>query len=75
MSFDTTAGTRGVRLPPGFVLRWGNKLMASRVRRKGGARWLGFNALALTTVGRKTETAGHPPCAPIRMTSKPRSVI
>ena len=54
MSFDTTAGSRGVRLPPGFVLRWGNKLMASRVRRKGGAKWLGFNALALTTVGRKT---------------------
>ena len=35
MSFDTTAGTRGGRQPSGFVFRWGNKLMASRVRRKG----------------------------------------
>jgi F420H(2)-dependent quinone reductase len=28
--------------------------MASRIRRKGGGRFLGFNALVLTTVGRKT---------------------
>jgi deazaflavin-dependent oxidoreductase (nitroreductase family) len=54
MSFDTTAGTRGARQPAGLVFRWGNKLMASRIRRKGGARFLGFNALVLTTVGRKT---------------------
>jgi len=54
MSFDTHAGTRGARQPAGFALRWGNKLMASRVRRKGGGRFLGFNALVLTTVGRRT---------------------
>ena len=53
MSFDTTAGTRGGRQPSGFVFRWGNKLMASRVR-KGGAKFLGFNTLVLTTVGRKS---------------------
>jgi deazaflavin-dependent oxidoreductase (nitroreductase family) len=53
VSFDTTAGTRGARQPGGFVFRWGNQLMASRIR-KGGARFLGFNALVLTTVGRKT---------------------
>ena len=53
MSFDTTAGTRGGRQPAGFVFRWGNKLMAGRVR-KGRAKFLGFNALVLTTVGRKT---------------------
>ena len=53
MSFDTTAGTRGARQPAGFVFRWGNKLMASRIR-KGGAKFLGFNTLVLTTVGRKT---------------------
>ena len=52
MSFDTTAGTRGGRQPAGFAFRWGNKLMASRVRRKG--KFLDFNALVLTTVGRKT---------------------
>ena len=53
MSFDTTAGTRGGRQPGGFVFRWGNQLMAGRVR-KGRAKFLGFNALVLTTVGRKT---------------------
>ena len=52
MSFDTTTGTRGGRQPSGFVFRWGNKMMASRVRRKG--KFLDFNALVLTTVGRKT---------------------
>jgi deazaflavin-dependent oxidoreductase (nitroreductase family) len=53
MSFDTTAGTRGGRQPSGFVFRWGNKVMSGRVR-KGSAKFLGFNALVLTTVGRKT---------------------
>ena len=53
MSFDTTAGTRGGRQPGGFAFRWGNQLMAGRVR-KGRAKFLGFNALVLTTVGRKT---------------------
>jgi len=36
MSFDTMAGTHGARQPPGLALRWGNKLMARRIRRKGG---------------------------------------
>jgi len=54
MSFDTTAGTHGVRQPPRFALRWGNKLMARRIRRKGGGKFAGLNALVLTTVGRKT---------------------
>jgi deazaflavin-dependent oxidoreductase (nitroreductase family) len=53
VSFDTTAGTRGARQPSGFAARWANKLMASRIR-KGGAKFLGFNALVLTTVGAKT---------------------
>ena len=53
MSFDTTTGTRGSRQPGGFMFRWGNKVMASRVR-KGGAKFLGFNTLVLTSVGRKT---------------------
>jgi len=53
MSFDTTAGTWGGRQPGGFVFRWGNKLMAGRVR-KGGAKFLGFKALVLTTVGAKS---------------------
>jgi deazaflavin-dependent oxidoreductase (nitroreductase family) len=53
MSFDTAAGTRGARQPAGFAARWSNKLIAGRVR-KGGAKFLGFNALVLTTVGSKT---------------------
>jgi deazaflavin-dependent oxidoreductase (nitroreductase family) len=53
MSFDTAAGTRGARQPAGSLARWGNKLMAGRVR-KGRAKFLGFNSLVLTTVGRKT---------------------
>ena len=53
MSFDTVAGTRGGRQPAGFAARLGNKVMAGRIR-KGRAKFLGFNALVLTTVGRKT---------------------
>ena len=53
MSFDTHPGTRGARQPAGSLMRWGNKLMAGRIR-KGGAKFLGFNALVLTTVGRKS---------------------
>jgi deazaflavin-dependent oxidoreductase (nitroreductase family) len=55
VSFDTAAGTRGARQPAGSLARWSNKLIAGRVR-KGGAKFLGFNALVLTTVGRKTGT-------------------
>ena len=54
MSFDTAAGTRGARQPSGFALRAVNRLMASRIRRKGSGQVMGFNALLLTTVGRKT---------------------
>jgi len=54
MSFDTLAGTRGARQPTGPVMRWLNKLMAKRIRRTGGGRFLGFNALVLRTVGRKS---------------------
>ncbi len=53
MSFDTPAGTRGARLPSGPVFRWLNQLAARRLRRKGGTM-MGFNALILTTIGRKT---------------------
>jgi deazaflavin-dependent oxidoreductase (nitroreductase family) len=53
VSFDTQAGTRGARQPSGFALRTVNKLMAGRIRRKGG-KIMGFNGLVLTTIGRKT---------------------
>jgi deazaflavin-dependent oxidoreductase (nitroreductase family) len=53
MSFDTQAGTRGARQPAGMAVRWVNKLAAGRIRRKGG-KFMGFNALLLTTIGRKS---------------------
>ena len=53
MSFDTHAGTRGGRQPSGPMVKLVNKLAAGRIRRKGG-QFMGFNALILTTVGRKS---------------------
>jgi deazaflavin-dependent oxidoreductase (nitroreductase family) len=54
MSFDTPAGTRGARQPSGWAFRQVNKLMASRVRGKGGGKTAGLQALVLTTIGSKT---------------------
>jgi deazaflavin-dependent oxidoreductase (nitroreductase family) len=55
MGFDTPAGTRGARQPrAGLMLRWVNKLAASRIRRTGKMMGLDFNALILTTIGRKS---------------------
>jgi len=54
MSFDTRAGTRGARQPKGRVLRWMNTLMARRIGRRGGGKFMGFDALVLRTVGRKS---------------------
>ena len=51
MSFDTPTGTRGRRQPGGWA-RWLNKLTARRIGRKG--KVMGFNALVLTTIGRKS---------------------
>ncbi|HET6989239.1 MAG TPA: nitroreductase/quinone reductase family protein [Kribbella sp.] len=54
MSFDTRPGTRGARQPKGRILAWLNGLNARRLRRRGGGKLMGFNALVLTTVGRKS---------------------
>ncbi|WP_061290329.1 nitroreductase family deazaflavin-dependent oxidoreductase [Herbidospora cretacea] len=61
MAFDTPAGTRGSRQPTGRFLIWINRLMARRIRRRGAA-FGGFDALVLTTVGRKT---GQPRSTPV----------
>ena len=53
MSFDTPNGTRGSRQPSGPLFRWLNNWASRRLRRKGG-KMMGFNALVLTTVGRKS---------------------
>jgi deazaflavin-dependent oxidoreductase (nitroreductase family) len=52
MSFDTQAGTRGARQPRGRVMKWMNRLIAGRIRRS--SKFMGFNALVMTTVGRKS---------------------
>ncbi|HKX03549.1 MAG TPA: nitroreductase/quinone reductase family protein [Methylomirabilota bacterium] len=56
MSFETRAGSRGGRQPGtgGPVGRWFTKLAINRIRRTGKMPGLGFNALVLTTLGRKT---------------------
>ncbi|HTJ34869.1 MAG TPA: nitroreductase family deazaflavin-dependent oxidoreductase [Dactylosporangium sp.] len=54
MSFDTHRGTRGNRQPNGRFMRWVNTLMTRRMRRRGGGKMMGFNALVLTTVGRRS---------------------
>ena len=52
MSFETSAGTRGGRVPKGPFMRIVNKAVAPMIRRKG--QFGGMNALVLTTVGRKS---------------------
>jgi len=52
VSFTTRNGTRGARQPGGRVMLWLNRQMIKRVRKSGRAA--GFNALVLTTVGRRT---------------------
>lgn len=55
-TFDTPTGTRGARQPPtgGPIGRWLTNLAIKQVRRKGKVPGLGFNALVLTTIGRKS---------------------
>jgi deazaflavin-dependent oxidoreductase (nitroreductase family) len=57
-SFDTRNGTRGARQPGRWILPL-NKLMVKRIRKSGRA--MGFNALVLTTVGRKSGTERETP--------------
>jgi deazaflavin-dependent oxidoreductase (nitroreductase family) len=54
MSFDTRNGTRGARQPKsGRLMKWFNERAAKRIRHKDG-KFMGFNALVLTTVGAKS---------------------
>jgi deazaflavin-dependent oxidoreductase (nitroreductase family) len=56
MSFDTPNGTRGARQPrAGHMMRWFNRRAMNRIRRKGG-KFMGMDALVLTTIGRKSGT-------------------
>ncbi len=62
MSFDTKKGTRGARQPKGPIFRWVNSIAARRLRRRGG-KVMGFEALVLTTVGRKSGVERSNPVA------------
>ncbi len=44
------------------MIRWGNKMAMSRIRRKGG-KFMEMNVLALTTVGRKSGAERTTPVA------------
>jgi deazaflavin-dependent oxidoreductase (nitroreductase family) len=61
MSFTTADGTRGAKQPGGRFLRWMNNWMMNKIRRTGKVPLLGFNALVLTTVGRKSGAARTTP--------------
>ena len=58
MSFQTPTrnGTYGRRQPPGGgpVGRWLTRRVVNRIRRTGKAPGLGFDALVLTTIGRRS---------------------
>jgi deazaflavin-dependent oxidoreductase (nitroreductase family) len=62
MSFDTRKGTRGTRQPNGRLFRWVNRAMAWRLRRSRDGKMMGFNALILHTVGRRS---GQPRTNPV----------
>ena len=56
MTFDTRPGTRGGWQPGtgGAPGRWFTKRAVNQIRRTGKMMGLGFDALVLTTIGRKT---------------------
>jgi deazaflavin-dependent oxidoreductase (nitroreductase family) len=58
MVFNSRNGTRGAR-QPGRAMLWVNRLTMRRIRKTG--RTMGFNALVLTTVGRKSGTRRQTP--------------
>ncbi|MCL2534790.1 MAG: nitroreductase family deazaflavin-dependent oxidoreductase [Nocardiaceae bacterium] len=61
MSFSHPRGTRGGRPPHGRIVLLANKLAMRRIRRRNG-KFMGVDALILTTVGRKS---GQPRSTPV----------
>jgi deazaflavin-dependent oxidoreductase (nitroreductase family) len=57
MSFTTRNGTRGARQPKASrLMTWMNERAGKRIRAKSG-KFMGFNALVLTTIGAKSGIA------------------
>lgn len=54
MSFTNPRGTRGARQPRGRMAAFFTRQMARRLRRSGGGRAAGLDALVLTTVGARS---------------------
>ena len=54
MSFTYPVGTRGARQPTNRMSLWMNDRTARRLRRTGGGKFMGMDALVLNTVGRKS---------------------
>ncbi len=54
--FDTPAGTRGSRQTSGPFQLWLDKMMARRFVRKVFSTFFSFDALVLTTIGRRSGT-------------------
>lgn len=61
MSFTTPSGSFGTRKPPKLMLRL-NRLFSGGIRRRDG-RFMGMDALVLTTVGAKTGKQRSTPLA------------
>ena len=53
MSFTSRNGTRGSFQPDGWLIRWFNRRVMSRLRRRGGT-FRGLDTVVLGTIGKKT---------------------
>jgi deazaflavin-dependent oxidoreductase (nitroreductase family) len=56
MSFDTTAGSRGIAMESGPFDRWMDQFMARQTIRKVCSSLFGFDVPVLSTIGRKSGT-------------------
>ena len=54
MSFTNPTGTHGSRQPRGRIVEFFGHRMAGRLRRKGGGKAAGLDALVLTTIGARS---------------------
>jgi deazaflavin-dependent oxidoreductase (nitroreductase family) len=64
MSFNTPNGTRGARQPrAGFMMKMFNQRTMNRLSRKGGGKFMGMDALVLTTIGSKSGAERSSPVA------------
>ena len=75
MSFDTRAGTRGSWQPKGRMLRFFNSLVSRRIRGGRASKFMGFDALVLRTVGRKSGEERFTPLGWFRAADGSRLIV